>query len=230
MSTGDSNTYTLKRILYGGKITFKAKDDIRKDMCIKQDLSLYKNFELKNPKVFSLTNIPEKGSHIICTEKTKTKSAQFKHVEGGWPESVKDPSESRDVLNWKRQEEKKEAFPGKVKTLIAHTETKLKQNLRMDIYEDYFEENEESLTEDNFSAKVITVYKDVEPFRRSVNRVVWTAEEPQTRFAISYKLHKDEQISNTTKLPVIFIFYFILECIWFSFLIFKLCFGYRIMT
>jgi len=202
MSSGDSNTYTIKRALYGGKITFKAKDEIRKNMCIKQDLSLYKNFELKNPKVFSVTNIPEKGSHIICTEKTKTKSAQFKHVEGGWPESVKDPSESRDVLNWKRQEEKKEAFPGKVKTLIAHTETKLKQNLRMDIYEEYFEENEESLSEDNFSAKVITVYKDVEPYRRSVNKVVWTAEDTQTRFAISYKLHKDEQISNTTKLPV----------------------------
>jgi len=202
MSTGDNNTYTIKRGLYGGKITFKSKDEIRKNMCIKQDLSLFKNFELKNPKTISLTNIPEKASHIICTEKTKTKSAQFKHVEGGWPESVKDPQEPREVLNWKRQEEKKEAFPGKVKTLIAQTETKLKQNLRMDIYEEYFEENEDMVSEDNFSAKVITVYKDIEPYRRSVNKVVWNTEENQTKFAIAYKLHKDEPINNITKLPV----------------------------
>jgi hypothetical protein len=171
-------------------------------MGIKQDVSLFKNFEIKNPKTFSCTNIIEKGSHIICTEKTKTKSAQFKHIEGGWPESVKDPSENRDVLNWRRAEEKKESFPGKVKTLITQTEIKLRQNLRMDIYEEYFEENEETVAEDDFSAKVITVFKDIEAFKRPVNKVVWTAEDTQTRFAISYKMHKDENISSTNKLPV----------------------------
>lgn len=202
MSTGDNNTYTIKRSNFGGKITFKSKDEMRKNMCFKQDLSLYKNFELKNPKIFNVTNIPEKSSHIICTEKTKTKSAQFKHVEGGWPDTVKDPSEPREVNNWKRLEEKKEAFPGKVKTLIAQTETKIRQNLRMDIYEEYFDENEDTVTEDNFSAKVITVYKDVEKYRRSVNKVVWTAEDTQLRFAISYKLHKDETVETNTKLPV----------------------------
>ena len=79
----------------------------------------------------------------------------------------------------------------------------------MDIYEEYFEENDDSVTEDNFIAIVITVYKDVENYKRSVNKVVWTAEDTQTKFAISYKLHKDENVSTTTKPPVnFFLFYF----------------------
>lgn len=201
MSSGDNNTYTIKRSGFGGKITFKSKDEIRKNMAFNQDLNTLKNFEQKNPKVLSITNIIEKANHIVCTEKTKTKSAQMKHVEGGWPESVLDPSEPREINNWKRQEEKKEAFPGKVKSLIAHTETKIKQNLRMDIYEEYFDDNVEPVSEDNFSAKVITVYKDIESYRRSVNKVVWSAEDVQTKFAISYKLHKDED-TGSKKLPV----------------------------
>jgi len=202
MSSGDNNTYTIKRTGFGGKITFKSKDEIRKNMAFNQDLNVLKNFEHKNPKVLSITNIVEKGTHIVCTEKTKTKSAQMKHVEGGWPESVIDPSEPREINNWKRQEEKKEAFPGKVKSLIAHTETKIKQNLRMDIYEEYFDDKKESVSEDNFSAKVITVYKDTEAQKRSVNKVVWSAEDVQTKFAISYKLHKDETDNGNIKLPV----------------------------
>ena len=131
-----------------------------------------------------------------------TKSAQFKHVEGGWPESVKDPTEPRDVNNWKRTREKTEDFPGKVKRLIHETSEKIKQNLRMDIYEEYFDENETSVSEDNFSAKVITVYKDVEKYRRSVNKVVWISEDSQTKFAIAYRLHKDENVPSNIKLPV----------------------------
>jgi hypothetical protein len=204
MSSGDNNTYTIKRSGFGGKITFKSKDEIRKNMAFPQDLNTLKNFEQKNPKILSITNIIEKATHTVCTEKTKTKSAQMKHVEGGWPESVVDFSEPREINNWKRQEEKKEAFPGKVKSLIAHTETKIKQNLRMDIYEEYFDNKNESVSEDNFSAKVITVYKDIEPKRRSVNKVVWSGDDVQTKFAISYKRHKEESDSsnNNNKLPV----------------------------
>lgn len=208
MSSGDNNTYTIKRSGFGGKITFKSKDEIRKNMAFNQDLNVLKNFEQKNPKILSVTNIVEKANHIVCTEKTKTKSALMKHVEGGWPESVTDPSEPREINNWKRQEEKKEAFPGKVKSLIAHTETKIKQNLRMDIYEEYFEDKSESVSEDNFSAKVITVYKDTEVNKRSVNKVVWSQEDVQTKFAISYKSNKetsrDDEMQNfgNKKLPV----------------------------
>jgi hypothetical protein len=203
MSSGDNNTYTIKRSGFDGKINFKSKDEIRKNMGFNQDLNTLKNFELKNPKILTVTNIIEKLTHTVCTEEKK-KSAQMKHVEGGWSESVVDFSEPREINNWKRQEEKKEAFPGKVKSLIARTETKIKQNLKMDIYEEYFDNKNESDSEDNFSAKVITVYKDIEPKRRSVNKVVWYAEDVQTKFAISYKRHKDEadNRNNNYKLPV----------------------------
>lgn len=211
--SGDSNTYNQKREGFGGKINFKSKEEQKpQDLSFKADLSLAKNFEYKNPKTITLGNIAEKSSHLIHTEKTKVKSTLIKHTEGGWPDSVKDPNEHRDVQNWKRAKEKLEDFPIKVKTLIANTTQILRQNLRMDIYEDYFDENVNVKSEDNFSAKIKTVFKDTETARRSVNKVVYSTDEEQSKIAVAYRLHKDELTPPNYKFPVRIYIYSIVSC------------------
>ena len=128
---------------------------------IKSEPHQEKNFELKNPKTISIGNITEKSFHKVHTEKTKTQTKVLKHLEGGWPEQVKDPSEPREVNNLKRTtEKKKEDFFPKVKGLISSTTEILKKNLRMDIYEDYFDNANNIIKEDQFSAKIKSVYKD----------------------------------------------------------------------
>jgi dynein intermediate chain 2 len=200
--SGDSNQYNLRRESFGQKINFKAKEETDlKFLCFKPDPSAAKNYEQKNPKTITLSNIPDKSSHIIRTEKTKTRHISVKHTEGGWPESVKDPTEPREVNAWKRTKEKQEDFPTKVKILIANTTAILKQNLRMDIYEEYFEEGKDIILEDNFSAKIKTVFKDTEPYKRSVNKVVWSVDENQSKIAVAYRLNKGEIIPTTYKLP-----------------------------
>jgi hypothetical protein len=200
----DSNTYLLKRENFGQKINFKNKDDNNTKNCFKPDPSRVKEYEYKNPKTITLSNITEKSSHLIHTEKTTTKSVLVKHVEGGWPESVKDLTEPRELTNWKRGKEKADDFPIKVKTLIMNTTQIIKQNLRMDIYEDIFNDKHNLKTEDNFSAKIKTVFKDIIPYKRTVNKVVWSTDDEQSKIAIAYRLVKDQkqEIPTNYKLPV----------------------------
>lgn len=200
--SNDSNTYNLKRDAFGLKINFKSKDFEEGKSSFKADPSSMKNFDYKNPKTITLGNISEKSSHIIHTEKTKTISVLMKHNEGGWPESVKDYTEQRDVINWKRGKEKPDEFPMKVKTLIPNATGILNQNLRMDIYEDCLEDNSQALVEDNFSARIITVFKDVSPFPRKVTKVAWHAEE-QNIIGCAYKLQGNHDITDKTVIPVI---------------------------
>jgi len=201
--SGDSNTYNLKREFFGQKINFKNKEEIDlKFLCFKPDYSAAKNYEARNPKSITLGNIVEKSTHHIHTEKTKTMSTLMKHTEGGWPDSVKDPSETREVQVWKRKTEKEDPnFAQKVKILIANTTSILKQNLRMDIYEEYFDETEQAVNEDNFYAKIKAVFKDTEKYKRTVSKVVLSPDEEQSRIAVAYRLHKNQTIEPNHKLP-----------------------------
>src|SRR5689334_12220975 len=106
--SANQNSYEMKRENFGSqKINFRSKEDVDlKLLSIKPDAFAIKNFELKNPKSITISNIPEKSSHIIHTEKTKTKSISMKHLEGAWPDSVKDYTKKSEIINWKRTKEK----------------------------------------------------------------------------------------------------------------------------
>lgn len=203
--TEEANTYQLKREEFGKKINFKPKeDDNYKAACVKEDTNYEHKYIFKNPRTITLGNYVEKSYHIIHTEKTKTRSMPVKHVEGGWPDTVENPNEARQINNWKRTKEKKEDFPDKIRKLISNTETVIKQNLRMDVYEEYFDtgKKSEEVIEDSFSAKIKTVFKDPSPYKRSVSKVCFSPEE-QNKIAIAYKLKEDETTSilDKSKLP-----------------------------
>ncbi len=179
----DSNTYILERGFFGKPISFKAKEnEDYKINLFKQDITREKLYEQNNPKTITFGNITEKSSHIITTEKTKIKSVQVKHVEGGWPDpSIKEISNQREINNWKRarvKDEKIPLVPDKLRQLIANTQVITKQNLRIDIYEDYFDNNKNEIKEDNFAAKIKTVFKDMynPEIKRSVNKYTGTGQ------------------------------------------------------
>lgn len=204
--SGEADSYNLKREYFGNKINFKAKDDAdsSKAASIKEDPECESKYIYINPRTVTLGNYVEKSYHSIHTEKTKTKSLLIKHVEGGWPETVENPNEPRQINNWKRAKEKKEDFPDKVRKLIANTEIVLKQNLRIDVYEEYFDTSKQKVEvlEDNFSAKIKTVFKDTCVYKRSVTKVVFSPEE-QNKIAIAYKIKENEStiLVDKSKLP-----------------------------
>lgn len=202
----EADTYNLKREFFGQKLNFKAKEEDSKGIYIKEDHSIMAKYVYKNPRSITLGNTVEKSAHIIHTEKTKTKSLLIKHVEGGWPESVENPQEPRHVNNWKRAKEKGEGFAEKVVNLIENTEDILKQNLRIDVYEDYFDESKYKKdavpVDETYSIKIKTVFKDICPYKRSISKVCFSPEE-QNKIAIAYKIHDSDNsiLIDKNKLP-----------------------------
>jgi len=206
----DSNTYTLERGCFGKPVNFKAKEnDDSKMNFFRSDPSREVKYDQKNPKTITLGNISEKSSHIIHTEKTKTKSVQVKHIEGGWPDAIKEISDAREINNWKRAREKDDTkqpiVPDKVRGLVNNTQTIIKQNLRIDIYEDYFEESKEQAKEDNFTAKIKTVFKDMfnPEIKRSINKVCFNWSEKQNLIAAAYKIQGSD--GHHTEKPCVII-------------------------
>lgn len=205
--SSEADAYQLKREYFGQKINFKPKEDENSRVFnIKEDPSLIsKTYIYKNPRTITIGNYVEKSFHVVHTEKTKTKTLLIKHTEGGWPSEIQNPSEARQISNWKRAQEKEESFPEKVRRLIANTEVCLKQNLRMDIYEEYFEVSKKNnIVEDTFTAKIKKVFKDICPYKRSVSKVCFSPEE-QNKIAIAYKLKEDQTTIHVekSKLPVL---------------------------
>lgn len=202
----EADSYNLKREFFGQKLNFKAKEEDTKQIYIKEDPSLLSKFIYKNPRTITLGNSVDKSFHIVHTEKTKTSSLIIKHIEGGWPESVENPNEPRHVNNWKRAKEKGEGFVEKVLNLIENTEDILRQNLRIDVYEDYFDDSkvkkEGEVVEESYSIKIKTVFKDVCTFKRSVSKVCFSPEE-QNKIAIAYKINDSDNsiLVDKNKLP-----------------------------
>jgi hypothetical protein len=210
----DPITYTLKRDAFGHPTNFKMKEETRPhELSIKSEPELERNFEQRNPKTITLTNITEKSYHMVKTDKTKMNTLEMRHIEGGWPDEVahtKDPAQhKREIQVWKRRIGTSEEFSNKVKVLVEKTVRILKQNRRLDIYEDHFENHEGELVEDDYSAKTKSVFKDKCKYKRTVNQLAMYIEEDQTkvvkgvgRFAVTYKLCKGQDVPPTEKLPV----------------------------
>ena len=202
--SAEDNTYTLKREAFCQQINFKPKE-VQPSQLIyfKPDGLAIQNFDPKNPKSVSLTNIVEKSCHMVNTEKIPTKTVTLSHIEGGWPEEVVNHSEiekvQREMKGWVRAKEKGDKFELKIRELIANTEKIIHQNQLMDVYEEYFDEKKKEVISDNFEAKVKMVFKDPEAdkYKRSVVKVTWNVpeeKEEQNRIAVAYKLEKNQEI------------------------------------
>jgi hypothetical protein len=207
----EGNTYILTLSLFNAPVQFKGKEGEDKFQPFKEDPTRDKLYEVKNPKTITLGNIAEKSSHIIHTEKTKTKSIPVKHIEGGWP--GKDfQDDQREINNWKRRREGdggQPSVPDKVRKLIKDTEAIIKQNLRIDIYEDYLNDKTNQVKEDNFSANIQTVFQDMfnKDIKRTVNKVCFNWAEPQNFIGAAYRMDKNAKQSDLEKPCVYFSFY-----------------------
>ncbi|MCQ2816553.1 MAG: hypothetical protein MJ252_04715 [archaeon] len=201
----DENTYSLKKMNFGLAITWKTKDlptaatsNNVNSVSIKPDEKYLERFTTKNPKSVSFTNIVEKSAHSVHTEKNPTKTITISHVEGGWPEYViSDPEPekiAREKKGWVRAKEKTPNFAKTIDNLCSSAEFIFKQNQLMDVYEEYFENQEVAVSSDVFEAKVEMVYKDTEPYKRIVNKVVWNVPEEkveQRKIAVAYRLNRN---------------------------------------
>ena len=138
----------------------------------------------------------------VNTDRVVTTSTSMRHTEGGWPKDV-DVTEQSDVTRFRKKAEKDESYQNAIKTLGPIVERCMKQNNTVDIYEQYFKnDNTEDLSSEPPSAKGLAVFRDPSPIQRSVSSINWHPEANSSKIAVSYSIprfqderFKDPQLS-----------------------------------
>lgn len=109
------------------------------------------------------------------------------HKEGGWPAGV-DPTEPQETAKHKKKIEKDASFAVAVKELSGHIEKCIYQNNQIDLFEEYFLDEESEHQVENLSTKTLMLFKDQsDGVKRSVSEISWHPEGP-TKAAVSYAI------------------------------------------
>ncbi|XP_059183664.1 dynein axonemal intermediate chain 2-like [Centropristis striata] len=135
--------------------------------------SLAPHFIHKTPRDQSVQAGQDMAEHQVNTERFETDSCGINHVEGGWPKDV-NPQEMEQTIRFRKKVEKDESYINSILQLGSVMEHCIRQNNAVDIYQEYFEDEEE--VEENQeppSAKTINVYRDPNDVKRTVSGLSW---------------------------------------------------------
>ncbi|XP_049717387.1 dynein axonemal intermediate chain 2 isoform X2 [Elephas maximus indicus] len=95
------------------------------------------------------------------------------HVEGGWPKDV-NPLELEQTIRFRKKVEKDENYINAITQLGSIMEHCIKQNNAIDIYEEYFDDEDPvEVTEEAPSAKTINVFRDPQEIKRAATHLSW---------------------------------------------------------
>ncbi|NXF13672.1 DYI3 protein, partial [Smithornis capensis] len=164
--------YTRKRSEFGRPCSFSdSPAEVTVD--IPPDPSLASDFIPQDPVDCAVQHGPEMAVSEVNTDRVQVKIQGVNHVEGGWPKHV-DPKNSDLTTRYREEVERDENYTKSILRLSALIEHCIRQNNAIDIYEEYFEEDEEEEMEDETpSAKTIGLLRDPNPVRRMVTHFSW---------------------------------------------------------
>ncbi|NXM07282.1 DNAI2 protein, partial [Tyrannus savana] len=164
--------YTRKRSDFGRPCSFSdLPAEVTVD--IPPDPSLAQDFIPQDPVDFALQHGPVMALHEVNTERVQVTSQGVNHVEGGWPKHV-DPRNSELTSRYREEVEREEIYTRAILRLGTLMEHCIRQNNAIDIYEEYFaEDEEEEGDEEPPSAKTINVLRDPNPVKRTATHLSW---------------------------------------------------------
>ncbi|NWQ58841.1 DNAI2 protein, partial [Neopipo cinnamomea] len=164
--------YTRKRSDFGRPCNFSdLPAEVTVD--IPPDPSLAQDFIPQDPVDFAQQHGPVMAVHEVNTERVQVTSQGVNHVEGGWPKHV-DPRNTDMTSRYREEVERDEIYTRAILRLGTLMEHCIRQNNAIDIYEEYFAEDEEEEGEEEPpSAKTIGVLRDPNPVRRTATHLSW---------------------------------------------------------
>ncbi|XP_050175326.1 LOW QUALITY PROTEIN: dynein axonemal intermediate chain 2 [Myiozetetes cayanensis] len=164
--------YTRKRSDFGRPCNFSdLPAEVTVD--IPPDPSLAQDFIPQDPVDFALQHGPIMALHEVNTERVQVTSQGVNHVEGGWPKHV-DPRNTEMTSRYREEVEREEIYTRAILRLGTLMEHFIRQNNSIDIYEEYFaEDEEEERDEEPPSAKTINVLRDPNPVKRTATHLSW---------------------------------------------------------
>ncbi|NXI91928.1 DNAI2 protein, partial [Psophia crepitans] len=154
--------YTRKRSEFGRPCSFSDRP-ARVNVDIPPDPSMASGFVLRSPVDSCVQHASEMSEHEVNTERVEVESRGVNHVEGGWPKDI-NPQELEQTIRFRKKVEKDENYINTITRLGALMEHCIKQNNAINIYEEYFGEEEEEVEDEPPSAETINVISKLTSF------------------------------------------------------------------
>ncbi|XP_005412284.1 PREDICTED: dynein intermediate chain 2, axonemal isoform X1 [Chinchilla lanigera] len=164
--------YLKKRSEFGKQCNFSDRPaDLNVDIPPNPELAA--QFVERNPVDTGIQCSVSMSEHEANTERFEMETRGVNHVEGGWPKDV-NPLELEQTIRFRKKVEKDENYINAIMQLGFIMEHCIKQNNAIDIYQEYFDDEEEvEVTEEASSAKTINVFRDPQEIKRTATHLSW---------------------------------------------------------
>ncbi|XP_050721118.1 dynein axonemal intermediate chain 2-like [Eriocheir sinensis] len=145
-------------------------------LSIRPDPALLEEYVPLPTQDAAVQSVPKMSQHEVNTETIDFASSGMNHTEGGWPRDVS-LTEDDQKIRYKKKIEKDDGYIHSMLQLGARIEHCIRQNNAIDIYEMYFEDEEESaVVEDPEPIKTVNVIRDPHAGSRMLTSLSFTPE------------------------------------------------------
>nr|KAF6415514.1 dynein axonemal intermediate chain 2 [Molossus molossus] len=164
--------YVKKRSEFGKQCNFSDRQ-AELNIDIPPNPELAEQFVARNPVDMGIQCSTSMSEHEANTERFEMETRGVNHVEGGWPKDV-NPLELEQTIRFRKKVEKDENYINTIMQLGLVMEHCIKQNNAVNIYQEYFDDEEEvEVTEEAPAAKTINVFRDPQDIKRSATHLSW---------------------------------------------------------
>uniref|UniRef100_A0ABI8ABA9 Dynein axonemal intermediate chain 2 n=1 Tax=Felis catus TaxID=9685 RepID=A0ABI8ABA9_FELCA len=164
--------YVKKRSEFGKQCNFSDRQ-AELNINIPPNPELAEQFVERNPVDTGIQCSTSMSEHEVNTERFEMESRGINHVEGGWPKDV-NPLELEQTIRFRKKVEKDENYINAITQLGSIMEHCIKQNNAIDIYQEYFDDEDAvEVTDEAPSAKTINVLRDPQEIKRSATHLSW---------------------------------------------------------
>ncbi|XP_020136434.2 dynein axonemal intermediate chain 2 [Microcebus murinus] len=164
--------YIKKRSEFGKQCNFSDRQ-AELNIDIPPNPELAEQFVERNPVDTGIQCSVSMSEHEANTERFETETRGVNHIEGGWPKDV-NPLELEQTIRFRKKVEKDENYINTIMQLGSIMEHCIKQNNAIDIYQEYFDDEEAAEVMDEApSAKTINVFRDPQEVKRTATHLSW---------------------------------------------------------
>uniref|UniRef100_A0A674JT24 Dynein axonemal intermediate chain 2 n=1 Tax=Terrapene triunguis TaxID=2587831 RepID=A0A674JT24_9SAUR len=164
--------YVKKRSEFGRQCNFSDRP-AETNVDIQPDPSQARNFIERDPIDAAIQCASDMSEHEVNTERFEMENEGVNHLEGGWPKDV-NPLEMEQTIRFRKKVEKDENYVNTIIQLGSLMEHCIKQNNAINIYEEYFDDEETAdIADEPPSAKTINVFRDPNVIKRTATHLSW---------------------------------------------------------
>jgi len=155
-----NTVYTRQRRAFGRPVNHFGIVESESLPGIESDSVMPTLFVERDPCDLHIQAVKDLSQSEVNTNSTNYVNLGMAHTEGGWPSEI-DYTEKEQTVRFRKKVEKDEDYIRQVQLMGEEVEQSIMQNIAVDIYEDYFNQDEYmDHASEPPSARTLSVFKD----------------------------------------------------------------------